>query len=109
MVVPQQRVMPVYFCHLASKLNASDCMVFGTDNEMSMRNAIKQAFPNATQILCMRHLIQNTENKLADKCGLEKKARREIINQLFGKDGLANADDSISFEVRSEEIQNHVH
>ena len=99
-----------FFCHLASKLNASDsdCMVFGTDNEMSMRNAIKQAFPNATQILCMRHLIQNTENKLADKCGLEKKARREIINQLFGKDGLANADDSISFEVRSEEIQNHV-
>ena len=54
------------------------------------------------QILCTRHLIQNTENKLADKCGSEKKARREIINQLFGKDGLANADDSISFEVRSE-------
>ena len=70
------------FGHLATKLNASDsdCMVFGTDNEMSMRNAIKQAFPNATQILCTRHRIQNAENKLADKCGLEKKARREIIN-----------------------------
>ena len=40
-----------FFCHLSAVLKAShyDKLVIGTDNEMSMRNAIQQAFSKATQ------------------------------------------------------------
>ena len=71
------------FCHLSAVLKASNCdkLVIATDNEMSMRNAIQQAFSKATQILCTRHLKQNVEEKLADKCGLDRKKTKTYSRQ----------------------------
>ena len=96
-----------FFNHLSSELQATDCenLVIGTDNELSMRKGIRQGFPKATQVLCTRHLRQNAEQKLSDHCGVEKKCRNQIIDKLFGDNGIANADDTLTFDLRCEDLK----
>ena len=57
-----------FFSHLKVKLSGVDTtkLVFGTDDEKAMVNAITSSFPNSQHILCTRHLRQNVNQKLTD-------------------------------------------
>lgn len=48
-------------------------------------------------ILCTRHIKQNTNLKLTDGA-VDKSNIDKILNLIFGGDGLVNADDAICFE-----------
>ena len=47
-----------FFSHLSALFRDEETenMVIGTDGETALRNAIRKAFPKATQVLCTRHL-----------------------------------------------------
>ena len=96
-----------FFSHLSSLLSESEIgnMIIGTDDETAMRNGIRRAFPNATQILCTRHLKNNVLHYLKDKVGVIEKDRRRILSALFGDEGITHADDSVIAEHRVDQAR----
>lgn len=95
-----------FFNHLSTKLMDTDTtkLVIRSDEELALVNAITKAFPDSNHILCKRHLYQNTKQKLVDDC-IDKESRQTILDLIFGDEGLVTADDSICFDVKSEEIE----
>lgn len=94
-----------FFNHFRTKLIQTDTtnLVFGTDEELALVNAIKYAFPDSGHILCMRHFRQNVKQKLVDEC-LEKTDRNSILDDICGHNGLMNAEDAICFDIKLSEI-----
>ena len=66
----------------------------------------RYAFPTATHLLCLRHIMGNVKDYLTKKVALTKKSRKEVLNKLFGQDGVVSADDSFVFEERTKELKN---
>lgn len=95
-----------FFNHLRTKLAGTDKsnLVFGSDEEQALVNAVITAFPESTHLLCKRHLYQNTKQKLIDDC-VDKADRQRILDMIFGNDGLINADESICFDAKSDDIE----
>ena len=96
----------VFFNHFRVKLISTDTndLVFGTDEELALLNAITAAFPDSGHLLCTRHLRKNVNQQLIDEC-IDKKARESLIEDIFGQDRLINADDAICFDLKCEEIE----
>ena len=94
-----------FFHHISNHLADSDTskMVIGSDEEGGLVKGITRAFPDATHILCTRHIEENTKRQLIDE-GVDRTDRKKIMGLLFGEDGLANSNDSICFDERSTEI-----
>lgn len=80
----------------------------GSDEEHALRKAMHHAFPRAQLLACTRHLKENTQRHLQDTVGLGKKARNEIINKIYGKDGLTSLTDVADFEDRCANISETV-
>lgn len=78
--------------------------MIGTDDERALVNAIKTAFPQSHHILCTRHLRQNANQKLTDDA-VDKYDKGKILDKIFGDDGLLNADDTICFDDKCEELE----
>lgn len=95
-----------FFNHLRIKLIGTDTsdLIIGSDEEFALVNSSQTAFPEASHIQCMRHIRLNVKHKLVDE-SIDKKDRESILDDIFGDDGLMNADDSICFEVKSEAIE----
>jgi len=95
-----------FFNHLRVKLISTDTsnLVIGSDGEYALVSSIQTSFPEAGHIHCMRHLRLNIKHKLTDEC-IDKPDRETILNDIFGDDGLMDADDSICFDVKSEAIE----
>ncbi|VDI57760.1 Hypothetical predicted protein [Mytilus galloprovincialis] len=63
-----------FFYHLASEfkinslmLRIPDELVFGSDDEKAITNAIRNAFPSATKLLCTKHLKDTLKHYLQNK------------------------------------------
>lgn len=95
-----------FFNHMRIKLMDTDTtkLVIGSDEKLALANAISKAFKDSNHILCKRHLYKDTKQKLVDDC-IDKESRQTILDMIFGDEGLVTADDSICFEVKSEEIE----
>ena len=95
-----------FFNHLRTKLRDTDKtkLVLGSDEELAIVNAITLAFPESTHLLCKRHLCQNTKQKLIDD-SVDKADRQKNLGMIFHEDGLIDANDSICFDAKSEEIE----
>lgn len=52
-------------------------LVFGTDEEKALVNAITTIFPNSNHMLCKRHLYLNAKQKLVDDC-VDKADRQDL-------------------------------
>lgn len=60
-------------------------------------NAITLIIPEARHALCTRHLEENARQILKDD-HVTLGQRKDIVQKIFDKDGLINADDSVCFE-----------
>ena len=97
-----------FFHHLKMKLIDANLskLVIGTDDEAAMVKAMTTAFPESTHVLCTRHLRQNTNQKLLDDA-VDKTGRNAILNQIYGKDDILNSDDTICFEEKCSDLEEH--
>ena len=102
-----------FFSHLRTKFDANFhtevglCdLIIGSDEEKAIMKAVQQSFPNATQLLCQRHLEQNVRRYLQHKVGVADQLKNEITSLIFGKDGLINSKDLVDFELTSMEMSN---
>ena len=79
-----------FFCKIRSALGfhiPEEKIVFGSDEEQAMINAIKTAFPKAQHILCTRHLKENAQRNLSAQ-NVPEKSRSRVISAIFGSTGL---------------------
>ena len=75
----------------------------GTDGELALCNAVKDNFPDAVHLRCLKHVKDSIENKLRD-LQFNKTRIREIMCDIFGvigdgvkEIGLADAADTDDF------------
>jgi len=54
-------------------------LVIGSDEEASFKSAIKRCFPEATHILCTRHLKNNAMKYMEDICGNTNKRNTKYV------------------------------
>ena len=90
------------------ELRISDKMEFGSDDEKALTKAIEHVFPNSTRYHCTKHLKDNIKHYCQNKVGMTKTDRDNIMNKLFGDDGVVEADTTIEFETKSEQLDNLV-
>ena len=64
-----------------------------------MITAVADAFPHGARVSCVRHLQSNVADSLRDKVGTDVQQRKAIVNCLFGSNGVATADDSVTFDL----------
>ena len=62
--------------------------VLGCDYEKVLKMALALAFPAAPRLTCTRHLKQNFSHALADKVGLTKQERQNIVSKILGDNGI---------------------
>lgn len=95
-----------FFNLLRTKLSVTDTskLVIGSDEELVLVNAISIAFPDSTHILRKSHLYQNTKQKLVDD-SIDKGSRQTFLYMICGDKGPVTTEDSICFELKSEEIE----
>ncbi|XP_071137045.1 uncharacterized protein [Mytilus edulis] len=97
----------IFFSHLKTKLADEDTseLVIGSDQERSLVKAIVKSFPEATHVLCTRHLKLNLSEKMKNGVGMHRKDRLDIEQRIFGRNGISNADNSAVFEEKCEEVE----
>ena len=95
-----------YFHHLKIKLMDTNLskLVIGTDDEQELIKAITTIIPEATHVLCTRHLKENARQKWTDDA-LHMQDKNDILRKMFGQDGITNADDTISFAAKCDEFE----
>jgi len=72
----------------------------GSDQEKAMCKAMDYAFPSAAHLTCTRHMRGNAEDYMRDSIGVSEADRARVIDTIFGKNGLAEADESVLFDSR---------
>ena len=79
-----------FFCKISSALGfhiREEKIVFGSDEEQAMVNAIKTAFPKVQHILCTRHLKENAQRNLSAQ-NVPEKSRSRVTSAKFGSTGF---------------------
>lgn len=93
-----------FFSHLSAQLRGTPSQpTFGSDDETSLKSAIRAAFPESNTMNCTRHLSQNVDRYLREKIGVPQQERASILNCIFGQNGLSSADEETIFEHRLQE------
>ena len=89
--------------HLQAKLADIDQtnLIFGSDEEFAAVKAVHLSFPNATRVLCAKHLKDNAIVNLGKS--LPQPEVTKIITKLFGESGILTSEDQVTFdEIRDE-------
>ena len=76
----------------------------GSDDEGGLTKAIDNVFPNRARLLCSKHIKDNVTDHIKNKLPIRKDQRSDIMSNLFGDNGIINADDTTDFDVRSENL-----
>ena len=86
----------------------SDTHQLGSDEEFSMRQAMKHFFSNASLLVCTRHLKENTIRHMRDKVGMGTKIRNSIVHALFGEVDLSSVQDMATFQGQLDDALSNI-
>lgn len=78
-------------------------MEFGSVEKV-LTKAIEHVFPKSERLLCARHLKDNIKHYCQNKVGMPKAERENIMARMFVENGLADANTTIDFDTKSEEL-----
>ena len=96
-----------FFSHVKARLDSNvQCIDIriGSDDEGGLTKAIDNVFPNATRLLCSKHIKDNVTDHIKNKLPITKDQRSDIMSNLFGDNDIINTDDTTDFDVRSENL-----
>ena len=104
-----KRTYDKLFSHLSRTLDLSGSSIeilFGTDVEKALTSSLENNFPGSKRKLCTKHIKDNLKHHLTDKCPTDPKTRKQIINKIFGPDGVASVESSFQFDQRNDSLIN---
>ncbi|CAC5405449.1 unnamed protein product [Mytilus coruscus] len=76
----------------------------GSDHNGGLTKALDSVFPNATRLLCTKHIKDNVSDHLKNKIGSNDKERIEVLDSIFGSTGLITAQDQDEFNEKATNI-----
>ena len=79
-------------------------LILGSDEEKALTNAVRHCFPDATFLLCTRHLQENCGRYLMKKVGVDEKHKAKVLNDIFGPNGPLSAKDIVDFEAEMADL-----
>ena len=91
----------------AAELKLTEGLITGSDEESALVKAIRTAFPQSKHLFCMLHCQDNVRDHLS-KAGVDIKTREEMLQLLFGADGLAVSGDELIFDDRRAAVQQYM-
>lgn len=99
-----------FFHDIADNLSPSELnqLTVGSDEELAFKCSISRCLIGSTHVLCTRHLKQNANKQMEDKVGLPMKDRQEILNKIFGDDGIVSARDIDTYTTRVTRLRDMV-
>jgi hypothetical protein len=59
--------------------------------------AIQSSFPNSELTLYTRHLSENMSRHMRNKVGMNEKATKQVVDEIFDDNGLIEADATVEF------------
>ena len=89
----------------AVELRLPESIEFGTDDEKALTKAIDNVFPSSVRVLCTKHLKDNVKHYLQNRVGMEQPIRESVMDKIFGTDGITDANCTIDFESKSNELK----
>ena len=95
-----------FLSHLQGQLHDIDPakIIFGTDGEKAIMNAIDSCFPASIHILCTRHLKENLRYNLQN-CMTNPEVE-EILNSIFSRStGLLTIESDLAYKEIEREIR----
>ena len=92
-----------FLSHIQSRFSDIDTskIVFGSDGEKAVINAISDCFPNSTHTLCTRHLKENLAHQLRKEMTMENAT--SIVNKIFNRE-TGPVDDEITYNEMEDEV-----
>lgn len=97
-----------FFSHVKACLETdAKCIDFriGSDDEGGLTKAIDSVFPKATRLLC-KHIKDNVADHMKNKLPMTKEQRTNVMNNLFGEDGIVSTNDTLEFNLKSDTLCN---
>ena len=91
---------PAFFAHMQCKLDHINIrglefsvrdLVVGSFEERALMKAVETCLPQATTLLCCRHLEENVRRQLQDNVGIPAQVRQDTVGCVFGAEGLAGS------------------
>lgn len=79
-----------FLSHLKLRLGDSN-VIFVSHKEWALTKAIQYNFPNSIYLLCLKHLKDNIWKKSERTDKLFKDDREEIVEIIFGSEGLSKS------------------
>ena len=76
-----------FFSHVKALLDSNvQCIDIriGSDDEGGLTKAIDNVFPNATRLLCSKHIKDNVTDHIKNKLPITKDQCSDIMSNLFG-------------------------
>ena len=90
-----------FFYHLRSHLGINlPSPIVGSDDEKAIKSSISQVWPATKKLTCVRHIKNNLKDYLTKKVGVNEKVKSALVSTVFGKEGVASADNTVLFEIR---------
>ena len=84
-----------FISHVKARLDSNvQCIDIriGSDDEGGLTKAFDNVFPNATRLLCSKHIKDNVTDHIKNKLRITKDQRSDIMFNLFGDNDIINTD-----------------
>ncbi|VDI10138.1 Hypothetical predicted protein [Mytilus galloprovincialis] len=98
-----------FLSHVKARLDADVKYIdirIGSDDEGGITKAIDKVFNTSERLLCTKHMKDNVTDHMKNKLPLTKEERSHIMSDLFGDDGIVTSNDTIDFNLKSENLCN---
>lgn len=91
-----------------ASLDSENPLIIGSDDEKSIRKAIKRSFINVYRVSCERHLKENAIEYLTKKVRTNAEERKKITKQIFDLNGLTSSEDQVQLEEKLLEVTKEI-
>ena len=91
----------------ATEMRVGEGIVTGSDEEKAIVNAARSVFPQSKHLYCMLHCKDNVRHHLT-VLGVPSAQRENVLNLLFGSNGISEAADEILQDDRTAELLQYV-
>ena len=88
----------------STEVRLGNDLVIGSDEEKGLTKALREVFSDSTHLLCVKHLRDNINDYMRNKCGVQQSVRNRLVAKIFDDGGLINAEDSVAFSQTAEKL-----
>jgi hypothetical protein len=107
--MPNYCTYRTFFSHVKARIDVdikTFDIRFGMDDEGGLTKALDRVFPNSSRLLCTKHIQDNVIDHSKNKLPMTKDECNDVTEDIFGVDGLVSANDTVDFNMKSDNLCN---